>query len=67
MYENEINFLLGKILCKLWKVSYVLVKTAMSFRNLQISQIISTNTNKTFPIFYKVMNKSLRCTKTILQ
>ena len=36
-----------KIACKLWKV-FFLMKTAVKFRNLQISKILNTNTNNTF-------------------
>ena len=40
-----------------------LVKKAVKFRNLQISKILNTNTNRIFPIPFKVMYISLRYTK----
>ena len=40
-----------------------LVKAAVKFRNLQISKILNTDTNKIFPIPFKVMYISLRYTK----
>ena len=35
-------------------------KTAMKFRNLQISKILNTDTNRNFPVPFKVIYISLR-------
>ena len=60
IYQTEIIFLTRKIECKLWKVQFFLVKAAVKFRNLQISKILNTDTNRVFPIPFKVMYISLR-------
>ena len=41
----------------------LLVKVAMKFRVLQISKILNTNTNRIFPIPFKLMYISLRYTQ----
>ena len=61
MYEAEVNFFLGKIVCYFWKV-YFFVKMAVKFRNLQISIILNTDTNRIFPISFKFRHISLRYT-----
>ena len=39
--------------------SFFLVKTSLKFRNLQISKILNTDTNRIFPIPFKFMYISL--------
>ena len=41
---------------------FFLVNAAMKFRNLQIRKILNTDTNRIFPIPFKVMGISLRYT-----
>ena len=45
------------------KVLILLVKVAVKFRVLQISKILNTDTNRVFPIPFKVMYVSLRYTQ----
>ena len=40
-----------------------LAKTVVKFRNLEISKILSTNTNRIFPVPFKVAYIFLRCTQ----
>ena len=59
MYYTEINFLTWKIVFKLLKVIFF-VKAAGKFRNLQINKVLNTDTNRVFPVPFKVMYISLR-------
>ena len=60
MHYTEINFLTRKSVRKLWKVQIFLVIKAVKFRNLQISNILTTDANIIFPIPFKVMYIYLR-------
>ena len=46
---------------QIWKV-YFFVKTSVKFRSLQIGKIVNTNTDRIFPIPFKVMQIYLRYT-----
>ena len=61
MCQTEINFLTQRIECKLSKL--LLVKAAVKFRVLQISKILNTDTNRIFPIPFKLKYISLRYTQ----
>ena len=60
MYYTEISFLTRKIVFKLWKK--FLSEDGVKFRNLQISKILTSDTNGKFPIPFKVMYICLRYT-----
>ena len=60
MYQTENNFFTQKIECKLRKF---LLKVVVKFRVLQISKILNTDTNKIFPIPFKLKYISLRYTQ----
>ena len=61
MYYNE-TFSHGKLYENFGKFVF-LVRTTVKFRKLQISKILVTNTNRIFPILFKVMYISLRYTQ----
>ena len=62
MYYTEVNFPTRKIDRELCLESFFLVETAVKFRSLQISKILNTDTNRIFPVPFKVMYTSLSYT-----
>ena len=61
IYQTEINFVTRNTVRKFCKILfYFLVKTAVKFRILQISEILNTDTNRIFPITFQVMYISLK-------
>ena len=60
VYDTVMKFLTWKVVWKLWKAFFFLVKTVVKFRNLQISNNLNTDPSRIFPIYFKVMNISLR-------
>ena len=58
----KLTFSHGKLNANFGKLNFFLVKAAVKFRNLQISKVLNTDTNRIFPIPFKVMCISLRYT-----
>ena len=50
----KLTFLHGKLYLNFGKFIF-LVKTAVNIRTLEISKILNNNTNRIFPISYKVV------------
>ena len=54
----KVTFLHGKLYANYRKFKF-LVKTAVKFRNLRISKVLNTDTNRIFPILFKITYISL--------
>ena len=62
VYMTEMNFLTRKTIQALEFLIFLLVKTAVKFKTLEITKTFNTDTNRLFRISMKVVYISLRYT-----